>query len=199
MRRGRLPSPRTCKVAAWGGYLGRSQGAPAAARTRTRPPSVSSRSPAAAAQPPAARPALAGTSTRGEARADRVASTMYVSCIVSTAIGVTADLSAARRGRSREVSGQRRARARCVCACVRPHVLAPPGAAAAAASLPGPRARVVHDLPASFAAPSQRRRRARIRPSVEAVSRPAAAATAAARAPVVFKLYNLYKLYNLKL
>ena len=44
MRRGRLPSPRTCKVAAWGGYLGRSQGAPAANRTRTRPPSVSSRS-----------------------------------------------------------------------------------------------------------------------------------------------------------
>ena len=159
-----------------------------------RPPSHPARGCCSAA----ARPALADTSTRGEARADRVASTVYVSCIVSTAIGVTADLSAARRGRSREVSGQRRARARCVCACVRPHVLAPPGAAAAAASLPGPRARVVHDLPASFAAPSQApapsqraRRRARIRPSVEAVSRPAAAATAAARAPVVFKLYNL--------
>ena len=130
-----------------------------------RPPSHPARGCCSAA----ARPALADTSTRGEARADRVASTVYVSGVVATAIGVTADLSVARRGRSREV---RRARARCLCACVRPHVrpLAPPGAAAAAASLPGPRALVVHDLTASFAAPSQapapsqRRRCAWIRP-----------------------------------
>ena len=68
-----------------------------------RPPSHPARGCCSAA----ARPALAGTSTRGEARADRVASTVYVSGVVATAIGVTADLSAARRGRSREVSGAR--------------------------------------------------------------------------------------------
>ena len=64
-----------------------------------------------------------------------------------------------------------------VCSCMRAATVCGPlerfDATAAAAMLPVPRARVAHDLPASFAAPSQasalsqRRRRAPIRPAVE--------------------------------
>ena len=51
--------------------------------------------------------ALTGTSTRVAARANRVAPTAYVSGVVAAAIGTIADLSVARRGRLREVSGAR--------------------------------------------------------------------------------------------
>ena len=96
--------------------------------------------------------------------ANGLAPTARVVGAFAAAVSVTADPSAARRGRSREVSGAREHA--CVRVRVRPRVrlLAPPDAAAAAASLLGPRARVTDDLPASFAAlsqataPSQRRR-----------------------------------------
>ena len=52
---------------------------------------------------------------RAAARANRVAPTAYASGVVAAAIGTTADVSAARRGRFREVSGARESA--CVRAC----------------------------------------------------------------------------------
>ena len=57
---------------------------------------------------------------RAAARANRVAPTAYVSGVIAAAIGTTADLCAARRGRSREVSGARESA--CVRVCAWPRV-----------------------------------------------------------------------------
>ena len=94
-----------------------------AARARIRAPSASSRSRLLLTT--AARCALAGTSTRGAARGERVAPTAYVSGVVAAAIGTTADLCAALRGRLREVSGARES----ACACARVATCAAIGAA----------------------------------------------------------------------
>ena len=93
-----------------------------------------------------ARFALAGNSMRVEAAADGATPTARVPGVVPIAIAAINDFSGARRGRSREVRAARKKRRVCVreatCTAVaRPH------AAAVAAALPGPRARVAHNSP----------------------------------------------------
>ena len=99
------------------------------------------------------------------AAADGAAPTAHVPGVAATATAAATDLSAARWGRSREVRAARKKRRVCVrvATCT---AVARPDAAAAAAALPGPRARVAHNSPrlvcrvaagrSAAAAPSQR-------------------------------------------
>ena len=67
-----------------------------------------------------ARSALAGTSTRAAERAGGFGATAHVPGVVAVAIAATADLSAAHRGRFREVRRVRKKRCMCVCAAAWP-------------------------------------------------------------------------------
>ena len=91
-----------------------------------------------------ARSALTGTSTRAVERGGGFGATAYVSGIIAAAIAAIATFSAARLGRSREVSSAiETAR---VCACVSMFAATVRlDAAAAAAAPPGPRTLVAHD------------------------------------------------------
>ena len=115
-----LPLPHTQRVAARGGFGGFARCAAARHGLELGPLPPH---PARFCCSAAARSALTGTSTRGAARADRVAPMAYVSGVVAVAIGITADLCAARRGRVREVSGAAKVRACAtrghVCGCWR--------------------------------------------------------------------------------